>query len=455
MLNFSRLAIKTQFYRQLGTFTVPAFITNIPQSQLTILPNGLKVVSEQRPGQVASVGVLISAGSALETRDNNGAGNLFAQLALEHKGGQFDNLGSQVNADVGRESLVFHSQIIGNQLASSVNLLGQLITDHTYNDETFASVVQRVSRSIAADKRSMDEQLDDHLHSVAFQNTPLGFTVAGPASQVANYDRKTVEKWQHQHVAANRVILAASGDVNHEKLVELAQTAFSKLPNQSEFDFASRPAITYTGSGVHIIDDDKHDIDTIIAAEAPAFDSADAFVVKVVATLLGNWTHTDLGGKNVSSRLGELAASESLAKSLSTFYKAYGDTGLLGYRAVTDSHHSQDFVCELVSEWVRLSNSATEPEVQWAKNKLNKLALQASANNTSNLRSMLSEVQYLGRRVPLAETYARADQVTVDDVRRVVKRYFTDISPAVVAHGNLEEYPDYELVRSWTYWNRL
>lgn len=64
--------------------------------------------------------------------------------------------------------------------------------------------------------------------------------------------------------------------------------------------------------------------------------------------------------------------------------------------------------------------------------------------------------QYLAldRRVSVAEAFNRVDNITVNDVKEVIDTYFYDVDPVVVAHGNLEEMPDYVVMRNWTYWNR-
>ena len=61
------------------------------------------------------------------------------------------------------------------------------------------------------------------------------------------------------------------------------------------------------------------------------------------------------------------------------------------------------------------------------------------------------QLSSVGRRLPPAEYLARIQAVTIDDVKNLLDTYFTDVDPIVVAHGPLEEMPDYGILRGWTY----
>ena len=51
--------------------------------------------------------------------------------------------------------------------------------------------------------------------------------------------------------------------------------------------------------------------------------------------------------------------------------------------------------------------------------------------------------------------WARVDAVTVADVHRVATHYCTDTDIAVAAIGPINNLPDYNYLRGWTYQNRF
>jgi hypothetical protein len=57
----------------------------------------------------------------------------------------------------------------------------------------------------------------------------------------------------------------------------------------------------------------------------------------------------------------------------------------------------------------------------------------------------------LGRRMPPQEYIARLSDLKERDVYQLIQDHFYDVDPVVVGFGPLEEFPDYALMRSWTY----
>lgn len=59
-----------------------------------------------------------------------------------------------------------------------------------------------------------------------------------------------------------------------------------------------------------------------------------------------------------------------------------------------------------------------------------------------------------GRRLPLAELFARIDAVDADTVKRVASRFIYDKELAIAAMGPIQELRDYTWFRRRTYWLR-
>ncbi|PWA55685.1 insulinase (Peptidase family M16) protein [Artemisia annua] len=69
----------------------------------------------------------------------------------------------------------------------------------------------------------------DHLHATAFQYTPLGKTILGPAENIEKITKKDIQDYISTHYAAHRMVISASGAVKHEELVEQVKKTFTKL----------------------------------------------------------------------------------------------------------------------------------------------------------------------------------------------------------------------------------
>lgn len=144
------------------------------------------------------------------------------------------------------------------------------------------------------------------------------------------------------------------------------------------------------------------------------------------------------------------------------------NTGLFGIYASTHNEGSlDDTVYEIFNEYQKLFSYISPEELYRAKNAVRiysgiigllcqlKTRLLALEGTTSAQSQRIGEqLVNLDRRMSVAEAFNRIDNVSTNDVKEVLDTYFYDVDPVVVAHGNLEEMPDYVVMRNWTYWNR-
>ncbi|KAK7271312.1 hypothetical protein RJT34_27099 [Clitoria ternatea] len=65
-----------------------------------------------------------------------------------------------------------------------------------------------------------EEVIFDHLHATAFQYTPLGRTILGPAQNIKTITKDHLQNYIQAHYTAPRMVIAASGAVKHEDIVE-------------------------------------------------------------------------------------------------------------------------------------------------------------------------------------------------------------------------------------------
>ena len=107
-----------------------------------------------------------------------------------------------------------------------------------------------------------------------------------------------------------------------------------------------------------------------IAVESAGVASPHAFPLMVMQTLLGNWTRTSAGGKNMASRLAQVAAEDELCHSFMSFNTCYKDTGLFGIYFVAENNTVQDMTWHIMDKLVALCHTVTEEEVARARQQL-------------------------------------------------------------------------------------
>lgn len=90
-----------------------------------------------------------------------------------------------------------------------------------------------------------------------------------------------------------------------------------------------------------------------------------------------------------------------------SFHTAYSDTGLWGAYANVPYDKIEDFCFELTQEWLRISQSATEAEVDRAKAMLRAATLFSGDSSQAINDEIGRQVLTLGRRMTPSEVDAR------------------------------------------------
>jgi len=238
--------------------------------------------------------------------------------------------------------------------------------------------------------------------------------------------------------------------------VKLAEKHFGNLPTENNVSYEKEP-VDFVGSMVHVRNEDIHLVHTAVAVESVGWSSPDYIVFMLLQTLVGSWDRSLGGGKNLTSRVCEIYATEGLAHSLMSFNTCYRNTGLFGAYIVGEKEKTENALHEVIAEWVRLANKATNFEVENAKERLKASFLMQLDGTQAVCEDVGRQILTLARRATPAEVFLRINAITAEDVRRVAKQYLYDVDPAVAAIGYVDtkDFPDYNDIRGWTVWNRL
>eukprot|EP01118_Nematostelium_gracile_P002928 TRINITY_DN13375_c0_g1_i1.p1 TRINITY_DN13375_c0_g1~~TRINITY_DN13375_c0_g1_i1.p1 ORF type:complete len:474 (+),score=137.03 TRINITY_DN13375_c0_g1_i1:176-1597(+) len=452
-----------KFFMSSSATKVPNHLVNIPPTKVTVNKNGTRVATEESYGETATIGVFIDAGSVYEDEKTNGVAHFLEHMAFKGTNKrakqelevEIENMGGALNAYTSREQTVYYAKVFKNDVPKAMDILSDILLNSKYDSKYVEAERSTILREMEEVNKDYSEVIFDHLHSAAFQGTSLGRTILGPEDNIKKITRDNLTDYVKNNYTADRMVVVGAGAVNHNQIVELTDKYFGNLSRGNPNRFQNVSKTTFTGSQLLVRDDTVEKAHVALAVEGIPWSHPDYFVMMVFQTLVGNWDKTIGGGTNLSSKLCETLATEKLVDSISSFNVCYADTGLFGSYLVTDGHQLDDAIFQVFNEYVRIGRSATEQEVERAKLKLKASLLLGMDGTTAVMEDIGRQVLSYGRRLSPAEVALRIDAITVSDVRRVARQYCEDVDPVVAAVGPLEELPDYNNIRGWTYWNRL
>uniref|UniRef100_A0A7S1KL16 Mitochondrial-processing peptidase subunit beta n=1 Tax=Percolomonas cosmopolitus TaxID=63605 RepID=A0A7S1KL16_9EUKA len=464
MFSFTRRLFSTKpnnVGRQIisSTPTLSPTALQVAPTQVTTLDNGVRVVSEERRGETASVGVFIKAGSRNESKANNGVAHFLEHMYFKgtsRRSGkdlevEYENAGAFLNGHTAREYTAFTSHCLSSDLERSVDSLSDILLHSKFDPVLIERERSTILHEYEQVNQSIEEVLFDKLHERAFPKSSLGYTILGPEENIKNLTRIDMMDFRDRYYTGNRMVVAGVGNIDHEELVEIAQKKFESVPRGDSTFTDSAPAEFLGGDYIHS-NDDIPLFHCCVGFEGPSIRDNDILVLNLIQLLCGHYDRSMGAGRYVSSPLCRRIAELGLARSVTPFNHAYTDRGLFGLHLVGDGgEDTQWLLLEAVGGIVKLGHSLTQPQLARVKNLLKAQLLTQTEGNLDNVVEEVGrQVLFYDRRVSPAEFVDRIDQITVEDVQRVIDQYVFDKEPVVAAIGNTFNYPDYSWVRSFT-----
>lgn len=440
----------------------PDYVLKAPSTDVTTLDNGLRVASEAVTGSgTATVNVCIDAGSRYESAATNGAANLLEKLSFHSATGKrssaqlksdIEAMGGHFTASTSREQTVYSAQVLAGDVGKAVDLFSDVLLSSKLEEGALECERQGILTALAA--TSQEEFVLEHLHSTAFQGTGLGQSIAGTEESVAGLTKANLEEYVKTHYTAPRMVISGAGAVDHSQLCDLASQHFGGLASASSAPVVSMDPAAFTGSDYRVRYNADDTATIALAYESAAWTSEYAFPLMLMQKILGSYDRTDDLGKNHASRLCQEIAENDLAHSMSAFNTCYKDTGLFGVYVVCPDIQVDDCMWTLMNNLVRLVHTPSDEEVERAKWQLKASVLQGVDGTASVANDIGRQLLAYGRRMTLAEIFARIDSVSTADVKATAAKFINDQDHALAAVGGIHELGDYNWFRRHSYWLR-
>src|SRR5512134_1613738 len=206
--------------------------------RVTTLESGLRVASDSMDTvETVSVGVWIEAGARDEEADVNGVSHLIEHMVFKGTerrdarsiAEEIEAVGGHLNAHTSREYTAYYAKVLKDDASLAVDILADIVQharmDAEELDRERAVVIQEIMQA----HDTPDDIVFDRFQETAFPHQPLGRSVLGTADLIRRIPREALIAYRDDHYRASKIVLAAAGRIDHERLVELAESAFSSL----------------------------------------------------------------------------------------------------------------------------------------------------------------------------------------------------------------------------------
>ena len=402
-------------------------------TQITRLANGFRVVSEAMPWlETAAIGVWVDVGARYEAAEVNGVAHMLEHMAFKGTATrsaraiaeQMENVGAALNAFTGREQTAYYARVLAEDVPLAAEIIADILRRSVFDPAELERERHVILQEIGQVQDTPDDLVFDLFQERAFPGQAIGRPILGPEAIVAQMPRQALVDYMVTHYRPSRMVLAAAGKVEHDRLVDLGQRLFGDLE-----DVTAAPAERAAYAGGQLIDrrKDLEQVHVCIGWEGVSWNDPDDHAQSVLSAALG-------GG--MSSRLfQEVRENRGLCYAVHSFASGYADTGLFGIYAGTSPKDLPELLRVVAAETGELLDETTEDEVARARAQIRAALLMGQESCANVCSELATQLLYFNRRVPTAETMAKLDAVDAAAVKRVGRRLLAQRPATLVALG--------------------
>lgn len=395
----------------------------------SVLPGGLRVVSEQVPGaRSVAFGIWAGVGSRDERSSLHGASHFLEHLLF--KGTErrdaleiaavMDAAGGEMNAFTAKEYTCYYARVLDEDLPLAVDVVSDLVTS-----SLITSADVEVERDVILEEIAMhDDDPADGVHdafaAALFGDSPLGRPVIGTVDSISGLSRSAIAGFYRRRYTLPHLVVAAAGGVDHARLVRLVRKAFEPYLGGVAEPAGLRPVTPGPTAASTVVAHEwaGEQTNLVLGTTGLRRDDPRWFALGVLSGALG-------GG--MSSRLFQTIREErGLAYSVYSYASSHADTGLFGVYAGCAPGKVGEVLDLVRAELTSVAQAGvTDGEVRRSKGAM-RGSFVLGLEDTGSRMSRLGKAELVhGELLTTDQVLARIGAVTPDDVRAVARDVLT------------------------------
>ncbi|MCK6553427.1 insulinase family protein [Candidatus Binatia bacterium] len=404
------------------------------------LANGIRVVTETMPGVASvTVGIWVENGSRYERPDQAGISHYLEHLLFKGTerrtaaqiAEEFDAVGGVINAFTGKEYTCYYGKVLAEHMGVAEDVLSDIFLHSRFDPDE----IERERSVVLQEISQVEDTPDDYVHDLFNLNFwpehPLSFPVCGRAETVQRFSRHDFLDFVDSRYRPDRLIVAAAGNVEHQRLVAWAEREFSHLSGRTAGVDGVPPT---PRRNVFHLEKPLEQVHLCLGTPGVSQRAEERYAAYLLNTALG-------GG--MSSRLfQEVREKRGRAYAVYSFLSSYIDAGYIGIYVGTSAEWVEEVVAVILGELRSIRQHGLHPdELTRVKNQLKGnllLGLETSDNRMSRIAK--NEI-YFGGDVSPSAVAARIDATGNDEIVALTTRLVRADAMALTLLGDLKGKP--------------
>jgi predicted Zn-dependent peptidase len=200
-----------------------------------VLPNGLRILTESMPDvRSVSLGIWLNRGSRHEDPTHEGIAHLAEHMLFKGTSKrsareiaeEVDSIGGQLDAFTAKEYASYYVKVLDEHLPRAVDLLSDLVLRPAFHQDD----LEKEKKVILEEIKMVEDIPDDLVHETFTESFwpghPLGRSILGSPESVRGISQGALRDFFERCYVAGNLVVTAAGNIVHEELRNLIETAF-------------------------------------------------------------------------------------------------------------------------------------------------------------------------------------------------------------------------------------
>jgi predicted Zn-dependent peptidase len=404
--------------------------------QKTTLPNGIRVITESIDHvRSLSLGFWIETGSRDESPEKNGISHFIEHMvfkgtkkrSVKEIAQSIESVGGYLNAFTSKEHTCYYARVLDEHLELATDVLSDMVLSPTFPKKELVKEKNVVLEELKQAEDDPDDIIHDYFEKAIFKTHPLGMPVIGTTESISSFQRNDLLQYKSSQYTADNLVVAAAGNISHEKVVDAANRYLKKIPSSMKMQRKEKFASLLEEPNYILREYYKpiQQAHICLGTVGCSVQSEERFSMQILNTLLGD---------GMSSRLFQnIREKYGFAYAVYSFNNMMQDTGSAGVYIGTDSAHVQRCIDLVWKELKSVRNhGVSKEELDRSKAQLKGSLMLGMENIPNRMIRLGSSEFYFGELITLDTIIAKIDAVQRDEVQELAERLFVEDRCATV-----------------------
>jgi len=389
----------------------------LSQYNKTILPNGIRILSETIPYVKSfSLGFWFNVGSRDENLTNNGITHFIEHMLFKGTkkrsarriATEIESYGGYLNAFTSKEHTCYYGRGLANHIGKTFDVISDMIQYPAFKQSEIKKEASVIIDELNDIQDNPEELIFEKFEEMIFAGSSLSYPIIGTAENILRFSQLDSLNYIKEKYGFNKTIIAASGAVDHKELLKLTDKYFSKdMGNSpSRRRYFNNP--NYNAK-LEFIEKEIQQVHAIIGKPTYGFKNEERINAAILTQILGEGSSSRLF-QSVRERNG-------IAYQINSFLNSFYDTSSFGVYLSTNEKMVDRALSIIYRELKKLrSAKVSEKELSKAKEALKGNFLLSLESTSNRMIRMAQSEFYHNRVISTEEIIKKIDGVTREQV---------------------------------------